>query len=130
MIYLDSSALVKLVFDEAESDALREWLSNRTEITKVSSDLSTVELLRTCRRLDAGAIGDATLLLGGIDRLPLDHAILQSAAALAPAQLRSLDAIHLASALSVRDDLTALIVYDRRLGSAAADFGIDVVAPV
>lgn len=130
MIYLDSSALVKLVFDEAESDALREWLSNRTEITKVSSDLSPVELLRTCRRLDAGAIGDATLLLGGIDRLPLDHAILQSAAALAPTQLRSLDAIHLASALSVRDDLTALIVYDHRLGSAAADLGIDVVAPV
>ena len=129
MIYFDTSALVKLVFDETESAALAEWLTLRADVPKVSSDLSTIELLRTCRRVDEGAVEGAVLLLGGIDLLPMDRAIVEKAATLIPTELRSLDAIHLASALSVKTNLTALVAYDVRLCSAAAEAGIEVVSP-
>lgn len=129
MIYFDTSALVKLVFDEAESPALAEWLTVMTDIAKVSSDVSIIELLRTCRRVDEGAVEGANLLLGGIDLLPIDRGIVEKAASLVPYELRSLDAIHLASALSVKADLTAFIAYDVRLCSAAAEAGIEVVSP-
>ena len=129
MIYFDTSALVKLIFEEAESEALAEWVTLRPDVPKISSDLSTVELLRTCRRVDAGAVGNANVLLGGIDLLPVDRAIVEQAASLVPTELRSLDAIHLASALSVKADLTALVAYDSRLCSAATDSVIDVVSP-
>lgn len=129
MIYFDTSALVKLVFDETESAALAEWLTLRADVPKVSSDLSTIELLRTCRRVDEGAVEGANLLLGGIDLLPMDRAIVEKAASLVPTELRSLDAIHLASALSVKTSLTAFVAYDARLCAAADDAGIEVVSP-
>jgi predicted nucleic acid-binding protein len=129
VIYFDTSALVKLVFDETESAALAEWLTVRADVPKVSSDLSTIELLRTCRRVDEEAVEGANLLLGGIDFLPMDRAIVEKAATLVPTELRSLDAIHLASALSVKANLTALVAYDVRLCSAAAQAGIEVVSP-
>jgi uncharacterized protein len=129
VIYFDTSALVKLIFDETESAALAEWLTLRADVPKISSDLSTIELLRTCRRVDEGAVEGAVLLLGGIDLLPIDRAIVEKAATLIPSELRSLDAIHLASALSVKTNLTALVAYDVRLCSAAAEAGIEVVSP-
>ncbi|MHB8318353.1 MAG: type II toxin-antitoxin system VapC family toxin [Acidimicrobiales bacterium] len=129
MIYFDTSALVKLVFDELESAALADWLTLRADVPKVSSDLSTIELLRTCRRVDEDAVDAANQLLGGIDLLPMDRTIVEKAASLVPNELRSLDAIHLASALSVETTLTALVAYDVRLCSAAADAGIVVVSP-
>ena len=129
MIYFDTSALVKLVFDETESAALAEWLTVRADVPKVSSDLSTIELLRTCRRVDEDAVDAANLLLGGIDFLPMDRASVEKAATLVPTELTSLDAIHLASALSVKANLTALVAYDVRLCSAAAEAGIEVVSP-
>lgn len=129
MIYFDTSALVKLVFEEAESSALAAWLTERADVPKISSDLSMVELLRTCRRIDEEAVRDAALLLGGIDLLPIDRPIVERAATLFPHELRSLDAIHLASALSVRAGLTTFVVYDSRLRSAAAEAGIDVESP-
>ncbi len=129
MIYFDTSALIKLVFDEAESAALAEWLTIRADVPKVSSELSSIELLRTCRRVDEDAVEGAHLLLGGIDILPIDRAIIERAASLVPTELRSLDAIHLASALSVKASLTALVAYDVRLCSAAAQAGIEVVSP-
>jgi predicted nucleic acid-binding protein len=128
VIYFDTSALVKLVFEETESAALAKWLSVREDVPKISSDLSTVELLRTCRRVDDAAVEAANLLLGGIDLLPMDRAIVEKAASLVPPELRSLDAIHLAIALSVKANLTALVAYDVRLCSAAAEAGIEVVS--
>ena len=129
MIYFDTSALVKLVFEEDESVALAEWVTVRADVPKVSSDLSTIELLRACRRVDEGAIEGARRLLGGIDLLPIDRVIVETAASLDPIELRSLDAIHLASALSVQANLTALVAYDARLCAAAAHTGINVVSP-
>ena len=129
MIYFDASALVKLVFEETESAALAEWLTVRADVPKVSSDLSTIELLRTCRRVDEDAVEGANLLLAGIDLLPMDRAIVEKAATLVPTELRSLDAIHLASALSMKANLTALVAYDVRLCSAAAEAGIEVISP-
>jgi predicted nucleic acid-binding protein len=129
VIYFDTSALVKLVFEETESAALAEWLSVREDVPKISSDLSTIELLRTCRRVDDGAVEGANSLLRGIDLLPLDRSIVEKAATLVPSELRSLAAIHLASALSVKTSLTALVAYDVRLCSAAAEAGIEVISP-
>jgi predicted nucleic acid-binding protein len=129
MIYFDTSALARLVFEETESAALVEWLSARADVPKISSDLATVELLRTSRRVDAESLDGANLLLGGIDLLPVDRAIVEKASTLVPTELRSLDAIHLASALSVKTSLTALVAYDVRLCSAATRAGIQVVSP-
>lgn len=129
MIYIDTSALVKLLFDEPESIALTDWLSSRTDIPKVSSDLSTVELLRTCLRINESMLDDARRLLDGIDLVPIDHVVVEQAATMVPHELRSLDAIHLASALSLKADLTDFVAYDARLCSAAAGAGLSVVTP-
>lgn len=129
MIYMDTSALVKLLFEEPESLALTDWLTTRISAPKVSSDLSTVELLRACRRTDDGALDDARRLLGGIDLLPIDHSLAEQAATVSPHELRSLDAIHLASAISLRAELTDFVAYDSRLCSAAKTAGLPVVSP-
>jgi predicted nucleic acid-binding protein len=129
VIYLDISALVKLLCEEPESLALTEWLTSRADVPKVSSDLSAVELLRTCQRIDDGALDDARRLLGGMDLLPIDHALMEQAAAIYPRELRSLDAIHLVSAISLRTELTDFVAYDSRLCSAATAAGLLVVSP-
>jgi predicted nucleic acid-binding protein len=129
MIYIDTSALVKLLFDEPESSALVDWLALKNEIPKVSSDLSTVELLRTCQRIDESLVNDARRLLDGVDLVPIDHVIVEQAAILIPHELRSLDAIHLASALSLNEDLTDFVAYDVRLCLAAAKAGLPVASP-
>jgi uncharacterized protein len=128
LIYFDTSALVKLIFDEAKSAALAEWLALNADLRRISSDLATMELLRTCHRVDEEAVESASRVLGGIDLLPIDRAIVEKAASLSPADLRSLYAVHLASALSVKEHLTAFVAYDRRLCSAAADAGIAVLS--
>jgi predicted nucleic acid-binding protein len=129
VIYLDSSALVKLVFEEAESGALVRWLDDRREMPKVTSQLATIELVRTCRRRDEEAVNDARLLLTGVDLLPVTGDVIEQAAVVGPAELRSLDAIHLASALLIRDDVTTLVAYDTRLQTAAIAAGLEVAAP-
>jgi uncharacterized protein len=129
VIYLDSSALVKLVYAEPESGALRQWLAERQDIPKVTSQLSTIEVVRACRRRDEDDVVDARIVLTGLDILPLTADVVEQAALVGPAELRSLDAIHLATALALRDDISTLVAYDERLGGAAAAAGLDVAAP-
>lgn len=129
MIYLDTSALVKLVFEETESGALAQWLGERRELPRISSELSTTELIRTCRRRDEGAVTTARQVLAGLDMLPMASDLIEQAALGRPAGLRSLDAVHLASAISVQADLTSFVGYDARLLEAAAGAGLEVSAP-
>ena len=128
MIYLDSSALVKLVVLEPESAALRHYLQEHSE--RVSSALARVELCRALRRTGAS---EATLqradhVLARVALVAMDDPLLRAAAALSPSGLRSLDALHLATALSL-DGLVAVVTYDQRLDDAAAQAGLAVAAP-
>jgi predicted nucleic acid-binding protein len=129
VIYLDTSALVKLVVEEPQSAALAGYLRARPDTPRLSSELSVVELLRSCGRIHRAAASAASLLLSGIDLIPMDRAIVDRAATVPPDTLRSLDAIHLASLLSLREHVTEVIAYDHRFGRAAAAEGLHVVAP-
>jgi hypothetical protein len=129
LVYLDSSALVKLVVAEPESMALMEQL--RAWPQRVSSTLALTELPRALTRAGFGiaARRRAREVLGRVALLDIDRRILLTAAALEPRALRTLDAIHLATALTVREDLGAVVTYDRRLRAAAERVHFDVLAP-
>lgn len=129
MIYLDSSALLKLLHEERESPALASWLSARAGTPVISSELAKVEVIRGCRRINADALPEARLLLGELDLVPLTSDVVDAAAELGDSRLRSLDAIHLASALSIRADLAIFVAYDHRLADAAAGAGLKPLRP-
>jgi len=129
VIYLDSSALLKLLFEEPESESLQDWLTARRGIPTVSSELATVEVLRACRRIDAAAQPDARTLLGQLDLVPLAGLVVRLASDLDDPGLRSLDALHLASALSLGADLGTFVAYDHRLLEAADRAGLETHAP-
>lgn len=129
MIYLDSSALLKLLHEEPESAALADWLTNQTGTPLLSSELANVEVIRACRRMNPDAVPEARLLLAGLDLIPLSGAVIAEAADIGQPTLASLDAIHLASALSVCEDLSSFIVYDHRLSEAASTAGLKLLAP-
>lgn len=124
MLYLDSSALVKLVAEEPETDALRAFTRGRR---LVSSEIALVEVRRVARRLDAEARGAA--LLEGLVLVEIDDGILAGAVSADPEALSSLDALHLASAQFARDRIEHFVVYDARLAAAATAIGLDVAAP-
>jgi hypothetical protein len=129
--YLDASALVKLATDEAETRALRSHVEHYDSQT--TSRVSTVEVPRVLTRKGpssfAAVVEPWADLVHRLLVIELDAAIAESASAMAPPTLRSLDAIHLASALSIRDELEVLITYDRRLADAARAAGLAVEAP-
>ena len=129
LLYLDSSALVKLVLPEAETTALLASLAAWP--TRVTSELAGVEVLRAVRRVatDGALETRAEEVMAGLHLLKMEADILDRAARLEPRTLRSLDAIHLASALSLGDDLGAMAVYDDVLALAAGACGLEVVAP-
>jgi len=91
------------------------WVTLRSDVPKISSHLSPLDFFVRVDAWMRPPSRNANLPLGGIDLLPVDRSILEKAAALGPTDLRSLDAIHLASALSVKVNLTALVAYDSRL---------------
>jgi len=129
LVYLDSSALVKLVVREAESDALRAFLSEHP--AAVTSALAVTEVRRAIGRLSPRrSLSDrARLVLDGVALLAVDNDVLEKAARLAPAELRTLDAIHIASAISLRADLLAFVTYDGRQRAAAGKVGLPLVQP-
>jgi predicted nucleic acid-binding protein len=128
-LYLDSSALVKLVLPEAESSALVESLADWP--VRISSELAHLEVLRAVRRAAANPASEqrAEKVLAALNLLKIDREILGRAARLEPRTLRSLDAVHLASALSLGDDLGAIVIYDDALSTAAVACGLNVLAP-
>lgn len=125
--YLDSSALVKLVVLEPESDALARHLRERP--SRVSCALARMEVIRAVGGHGQPAVNRAKQLLSRISLLRLDDALLDEAAALSGGNLRSLDAIHLAAAGVLGDWLAELITYDRRMADAARAIGLTVLAP-
>lgn len=126
MIYLDSSATLKLVREEAESVALTGFLEG-VDDTLVTSRVGIVELRRVARR--GGASTDrADAIAGTFEIIELDADVESHAVTLAP-ELRALDAIHLASALASRELLRGFVCYDHRLAGAARREGLPVIAP-
>ena len=125
--YLDTSAFIKLLRRELESDALREWLDSSPEV--VSSDLLRTEARRTV----LGASPELRLrceeLLEAITLIRLTPELFDAAGTLGPRGMRSLDALHLAAALALGEELAGIVAYDRRLLTAAASLEIRVVSP-
>lgn len=129
MIYLDSSALMKLVRREAESTALGEWLAAHPAQPVVSSELGRLEVLRAARRVGDLAVAEARAVVDEVDLIPLDRPVQDVACDIGDPLLRSLDALHLASALSLGAELTTFIAYDHRLTAAARAAGVIVATP-
>jgi len=129
VIYLDSSALVKLALTEPESAALTNWLAERADQDLVSSALHRTEVLRAIWRAEPGALPRGQRIIRRIGRVALSHDILDNAATLPPARLGTAGAIHLASALAIRRDLVSFVTYDKPLLDAARDAGLPVDSP-
>ncbi len=129
IFYADTSALVKLVASERESAALRQWIRETDDLVLASSDLVRTELMRAIRRTYPAHATRARDLLDALLLVSITADICESAARLEPATLRSLDAIHLATALGLGDDLDAVVVYDDRLLESARSYGLRTITP-
>ena len=132
MIYLDSAALVKLVRVEAESQALVDWLNGQAGQRLVASALVEVEVPRALRRSQPAVLGAVAATLARIDRIEIDAAVRATAAAYVDPALRSLGAVHLATAdqlVASGKKVVAFVTYDTLLAAAAQAAGLDVVAP-
>jgi|SRR5712691_1076841 len=126
--YLDASGVVKLLVREAETTALRRRL--RSWPRRALSALLHVELLRTVRRGGLPSLMEgARWQLASIDIIRMDDDLLERAAEIESSTLRSLDAIHLASALGLGSDLAAVVTCDARMSAAAQALGLPVIAP-
>ncbi|MDQ3150123.1 MAG: type II toxin-antitoxin system VapC family toxin [Chloroflexota bacterium] len=126
-VYLDSSAAVKLIVREAESEALESWLRPHDVLT--SSALLRTELLRAIRRGAPRKIAEARAALAAFTLRAVDDEILDVAGDIGPSSIRSLDAIHLATALRLATALDAIVTYDRRMIEGAVLLGLPVASP-
>lgn len=126
--YVDTSAFLKLVVAEEHSGAFAVWAEER-DGDLFSSDLLYVEALRAARRHSIDALREARRRLDVLTLVRLTPDVCERAADLDPAILRSLDALHLATALTIADELQGLATYDDRLADAAALHGVATVAP-
>ena len=126
--YIDTSALVKLVVSEAETEALRSWLAEGPR-EPVACDLVRTELLRAVRRATPDRVVQARAVLDAVTLVEVATTIFEEAGRLDPAVLRTLDAVHVAAALSLGDNLDGLVTYDDRLAVAAEANGIAVTSP-
>ena len=124
--YLDTSAVTKFVRPEPETRPLRRWLARRRWIL---SDLHRTELRRAAARTGGRAVARAERLLAQSDVLRIDAEVFDSAGRLHPVELRSLDALHIAAAMTLGPDLGGIVTYDERLMSAAKAVGMAAVSP-
>jgi predicted nucleic acid-binding protein len=133
ILYVDTSALVKLVVREAESDALEAELGRWSDL--VTSVITSIELSRAVARArtdSTAVVADQDTVVGvlaAVAEIPLSDDVRANAASLTPVELRTLDAIHLASALALGDDLGAVVTYDSRMQAAVLDTGRSLIAP-
>ncbi|HVC73992.1 MAG TPA: type II toxin-antitoxin system VapC family toxin [Mycobacteriales bacterium] len=125
-IYLDSSALVKLVVEEPESEDLRTFVGDRVV---VSSMVAWTEVIRVVARTEPERVGAAEKVLAETSLIIIDGPLASAAAWVEPASIRSLDAIHLATAQRLEVGLEALVTYDRRMVDAAQMAGLRVASP-
>jgi predicted nucleic acid-binding protein len=130
VIYIDTSAMTKLIAEETESSALIDWITARNDEPFVTSALGRVELMRTAARDGTPGIVERALhLLDGLDTLPISDKVIALAETIGPATLRSLDAIHLACAAQIRSELTAFVAYDARLLEGCRSIDLPTAAP-
>lgn len=130
MIYLDTAALVKLIRREPESDELADWLAACAETVLVTSALAEVELPRALRRVEPDLVSAVPALLERVARYEIDELVRTTAGTYSSPELRSLDAIHLATAHAILGGrLTSFVTYDKRLIGAAEELGLPVASP-
>jgi predicted nucleic acid-binding protein len=130
LIYVDTSAFFKLVKDdEPEGPSMHAYIKAMPSVQFVSSTLLTIEARRGTLRASPRNLPRVDLLLSDVVRIPISDAVIESASRLPDPLLRSLDAIHLATALLIREDIDALLTYDEHLATAARAHGIEVAAP-
>lgn len=128
MIYLDTSAALKLVMPEAETAGLELWIAERAGVPRVSSRLLRVEMLRSVARAAPQRMTRANVVLSSVALVSVDD-VAATAEVIGEPALRSLDAIHLATAHELRTELTAFLCYDKRLGDSARALGLPVESP-
>jgi predicted nucleic acid-binding protein len=132
VIYLDSCAIVKLIRPEDESVPLSDWLNDQGDAVVVTTELAEVEVARALRRNSPARLAAMPNVLAQINRIEMDASVRATAAAYVDPLLRSLDAIHLATAdtlVASGKPVSAFVTYDRRLASAAVELGLSVAAP-
>ena len=129
LYYLDTSAAFKLLAAEEHADAFLAFYREHRGDNWISSDLLRIEVSRAVARSWPALIPDAQRLLDAFEYVQIDEDVVRSAIVEPDRLLRSLDAIHLATARLLGPELTALLTYEDRLAKAAADAGIPVLAP-
>jgi predicted nucleic acid-binding protein len=129
LIYLDTSAFLKTVFDEPQSPAIRVYMAELDTPRFVSSTLLAVEARRGTLRTHPRRLPRVDLALLRVAQIEMDGPVIETASRLPDPMLRSLDAIHLATALQIRDDLDVLLTYDHRMLAAAAAHGLPAASP-
>jgi len=127
LIYVDTSAFLKLIIDEPESAVVGTYFADETEV--VSSSLLVVEARRGTLRKAPRRLPRLDVLLERVEKIAISDAVLESAGRLPDPMLRSLDAIHLATALLIREDVDVFLTYDDRLATAARAHGIPAESP-
>jgi predicted nucleic acid-binding protein len=126
--YLDTSAAIKLLFNEPESQAMRRWV-RETEGKVVSSDLLQAELMRATARIDVDKLEDAQAIIRYLFMMRLSTGVYHRAGTLAPTEMRTLDTLHLAAAMELGDDLEGIVTYDVRMARGVESLGIEVIGP-
>jgi predicted nucleic acid-binding protein len=126
LAYVDASAITKLVVDEPGSAAMRRWYIESERV--ITSRVGVIETLRAVRRVPHDA-DHLDKVLRSFEVLELDGSIARAAALVQPTELKSLDSIHLASALALVPEIEAFVTYDARLAAAARSAGLAVILP-
>jgi predicted nucleic acid-binding protein len=126
LTYLDSSAIVKLAVSEPESRSLRRYLARKPVVT---SALARTEVARALLPIGPEAVARGEEVLRRVQMLRVNGTVLAAAGRMMPPELRSLDAVHLASARELGRSLRCIVTYDARMADAASAIGCTVAGP-